>query len=90
MVTVVVLALVGVAVVGGAVAGVAVVGVAILLLRLGSLVTTICPAAVASLMSAMGAVVVDWRVLVLVGVCAVCVGVDVNGRRGLSNDAASG
>ena len=87
MVTVVVLALVGVAVAGVAVA---VVGVAILLLRLGSLVTTICPAAVASLMSAMGAVVVDWRVLVLVGVCAVCVGVDVNGRRGLSNDAASG
>ena len=87
MVTVVVLALVGVAVAGVAVA---VVGVAILLLRLGSLVTTICPAAVASLMSAMGAVVVDWRVVVLVGVCAVCVGVDVNGRRGLSNDAASG
>ena len=83
----VVLALVGVAVAGVAVA---VVGVAILLLRLGSLVTTICPAAVASLMSAMGAVVVDWRVVVLVGVCAVCVGVGVNGRRGLSNDAASG
>ena len=81
-----VLALVGVAVAGVAVA---VVGVAILLLRLGSLVTTICPAAVASLMSAMGAVVVDWRVVVLVGVCAVCVGVGMNGSRGLSNDAAS-
>ena len=86
VVTVVVLVLVGVAV--------AVVGVAILLL-LGSLITTILSelrfdrAAVANLVSAVSAVVVDWRVVVLMSVCAVCVVVGENGSRGLSNDAAS-
>ena len=90
VVTVVVLVLVGVAV-----AGVAEVGVAILLLLLGSLITTILSklrfdrAAVANLVSAVSAVVVDWRVVVLMSVCAVCVVVGEHGSRGLSNDAAS-
>ena len=91
VVTVVVLVLVGVAVVG-----VALVGVAMLLL--GSLITTILSKlrfgrdAVANLMStvvAVVAVVLGWRVVVLMGVCAVCVGVSVHGSRGFSNDAAS-
>ena len=69
------------------------VGVAILR-QLWSLITTILSmlrfdrAAVANLMSAVAAVIVDWRVVVLMGVCAVCVVVDVHGRRSLSNDAA--